>query len=202
MRVRTKHPHHITKPIFNMSFDELLWEADKVETTSEANGYPSRLKMAFTFNTMSRLRELRDAAIEEGHKVTEVFLHRQDGWALWHSSKRHIEGIDWQALTEQDITIHLTNATDVEQEVFDLIVGDTSLIRSMRDLETYTLLCKRLLGELADPDCMEDGESIMYFLDLDQGYSVKYEVHSDQNGYSYDTHHYCLALLIEQVEED
>lgn len=185
-----------------MNFDELLSQADLVETTSEASGYPSNLSMAFTCATMSALRELRAAAIEDVHNVTEVLLHRQDGWALWHRKARGwiIDNTNWQSSKESDTVLRVDNKTNIGQDVFDLIVGDASRIRTMDELRMYARACEDLLNELADPDDMEDGESIVYFLDPDQLYSVRYEVHSDQNGYSYDTHQYCIGLLIKQNE--
>ena len=187
-----------------MNFDELLPLSTMVDTPSAPSGYPSHLRTAFIRSTMGGMRELRDAAVRDGHEVTEVLLHRRDGWVFWHRKATGwiIDGTNWQSSREDETTLKVDNKTNVEQEVFDLIVGDASDIGTMAGLRARTQACEDLLHEITDPMDLEDGESIVYFLDPDEHFSVRYQVHSDDNGYSYDTHQYRIGLLIERNEAD
>ena len=67
-----------------MSIEEIAYEngLDLIETTSEANGYPSNLKHAIigfeSFEEAQALADKYDLSIER--------FQKRDGWSLWYSS--------------------------------------------------------------------------------------------------------------------
>jgi len=188
-----------TKP----SYAEALSAAHTVDTTTGMNGYPQHLKVAYTADTMGELRELKEAAEADGHEVTVLRLHRRDGWALWERSRdNNLEDDAWMGIGEQDWTVRVHANTDREQEAFEVICGTKYEVESAFDMLNAANNVRSLASELPSPHDLEDGEQVIVFLDANNGYSINYTVKTGQNGYSYDTHHYCTALLIEEREEE
>jgi hypothetical protein len=187
------------------NYGALLAAATRIDTTANGgNGYPRHLKVAYTADTMGELRELHEAATAEGHEVDVVMLHRRDGWALW---ERHNRGSEhdlnddrWMGTSDQDWTITLDNESDCEQEAFATVCGEGYEVEDAADLLAKASAVRELAAELPDPDELEDGENVVAFLDA--WYELKYTVRTGQNGYSYDTHHYCTALIITEREEE
>lgn len=186
------------------TYDQVLHGAKQVDTCSDPGGYPRGLRVAYTADTMAELRELQEAAEAEGHDVTPIMLHRCDGWSLWHRmSNDHYLGDDrWMGAGEQDWTISINSDCDREQEAFDAICGYRYELEDVEDLMAKARAVQKLAEDLADPDSLEDGEMVIHFLDSNNSWVVNYSVRSGQNGYSYDTHQYCTALLIEEREEE
>lgn len=174
----------------------------QVDTTSSNDGYPRHLRVAFTADTMAELREAKEEAEANGCTVEVVQLHRRDGWALWHRSNDYDLNDDrWMGESERDWTINVTKDSDRDQEAFEAICGTGYEPEDAADLLSKAAAVKALALELADPDGMEDGEVVKHFLDSN-GWGINYTVRTGQNGYAYDTHHYCTALIISEPEDD
>lgn len=183
------------------SYYSVIEQCKTVETTEGGgNGYPRRLRVAYTADTMGELRELYDAAEAAGHDVSVIHLHRRDGWGLWerhnNGSKHDLDDDMWMGTSDQDWTIKITSESDREQEAFDAICGERYEVEDVQDLMAKAKAVQELAEDLADPDGLEDGEVVIHFLDSNNDWGVKYTVCTGQNGYSYDTHHYCTALEI------
>ena len=185
------------------TYAEALSTARTVDTTTGMNGYPQQLKVAHTADTMGELRELKEAAEAEGHEVTVLQLHRRDGWSLWERrTDYNLDDDAWMGVGEQDWTIRVNAKTDREQEAFEVICGTKYEIESASDMLNAAENVRALAKELPRPHDLEEGQEVIVFLDANNGYCINYTVCTGQNGYSYDTHHYCTALLIEEREEE
>ena len=192
-----------------MTYAELIGTIDikSIETTEGGgNGYPRRLSMAYTADTMGELRELKEAAEAAGHEVSVIHLHRRDGWALWerhnNGSKHDLADDKWMGTSDQDWTITINSACDREQEAFAAICGDRYEVEDVEDLMAKAKAVKELAEDLADPDGLENDEVVIHFLDSNNGWRINYTVQTGQNGYSHDTHQYCTALVIVERDEE
>lgn len=172
-----------------------------IDTTTGMNGYPQALRVAHTADTMAELREAKEQAEAQGHSVTVLRLHRRDGWALWVRDHHH--GLDddhWMGVSESDTTIRITNESNVEDEAFNLVVGEGGEMYSAQELFDAAKRVRELADELPDPDTLEEGDEVVCF--LGQGHRVEYTVATGQNGYCCDTYQYCSALLVVEREDD
>lgn len=191
----------------NKTYADILSTVKSIDTTaSGGNGYPRRLSVAYTADTMGELRELYDAAIAEGHEVDVVTLHRRDGWALWerqnHGSVHDLDADRWMGTSDQDWTITIDKDSDTDALALDAICGDGYTVQDAVDLFTTADAVKALSAELPDPDELEEGEEVIAFCDANNGWTVDYTIKTGQNGYSYDTHQYCTGLIITEREEE
>ncbi len=189
------------------NYYSVIEQCRTVETTEGGgNGYPRRLRVAYTADTMGELRELKEAAEAAGHDVSVIHLHRRDGWALWerhnNGSKHDLDDDMWMGTSEQDWTITINNESDRMAEAFRAVCGEGYEVNDAADLFANAEAVRELAEELADPDGLEDGEIVRHWLDANNGYSIDYTVCTGQNGYSNDTHHYCTALEITEKEEE
>lgn len=176
-------------------------ELETVETTSEGNGYPRHLRMAYTAESMAELRAAKEQAEAEGCKVEVVQLHRQDGWALWHRWN-YLHGLGdeaWMGCNDRDWTVDIEQGADLLGLAFEIVCGMGYEVQDVADLLEKAETVEELAGELPDPDDLEKGEKVRVWLD---GAQVLYTVRTGQNGYCYDTHHRRTALLITEPEED
>lgn len=182
-------------------YQDMIANAECVDTTREASGYPRGLKVAYTADTMGELRELRDAAEAAGHEVEVIRLHRQDGWALWARSEGgDLEDDAYMGRSERDTVVTLNSDSHAEAEAFDLLCGEGFTIEDENGLFRTAAAVRNLADELPDTSDLEEGEAINVFVDLDNA-CVDYTVKTGQNGYSYDTHQYRTAILIKEREE-
>lgn len=190
------------------NYGALLAAATRIDTTANGgNGYPRHLKVAYTADTMGELRDLYDAATAEGRDVTVLCLHRRDGWGLWERSnignEHDLDDDRWMGTSESDWTITIDKDSDTDADAFALICGETREVDSARDLFETAEAVKALAAELIDPDELEDGEEVIYFLDGNNGgWGINYSVKTGQNGYAYDTHQYCMAIQVGELEEE
>lgn len=169
----------------------------QVDTTSSPTGYPQRLRIAYTADTMEELRALKDAAEADGHRVDVVTLYRRDGWALWH---RMTSGdLDDEAWMQAGAHIKLSRHCDAEQEAFDLIAKDMTY-DTLEDMRDAVRRVEDLEESLPDPSDLKEGEQ--YAVQLNDNMRVQYYVKTGDTGYSYDTHNYCTALLIEEAGQE
>ena len=178
--------------------------ARNVDTTTGMNGYPERLRVAITADTMGELRELKDRHEAQGDTVEIIRLHRRDGWALWE--RDHDVDLDderWMGTAPDEWTIDLTPDSDGMDEAFTLLIGeDGSDITTAKGLERAAGAVEALGKELDSLiDDLEDGQICRVWIDMDNR-AVDYSVRTGQNGYSYDTHHYKSALLITEREAE
>jgi hypothetical protein len=184
------------------SYADALTAAKAIDTTTGMNGYPSHLKVAYTADTMEELRDLKEAAEAEGHEVSVLWLHRREAWALWERNNGHdLDDDAWMGQSERDWTITIDNTTNSEQEAFDAICGTRYEVEDAADLIAKAKMVQELAKELGDGDDLGDGEKIIAFLDSSE-WGINYTVRTGQNGYSYDTHQYKTALLIEEREQE
>lgn len=173
----------------------------QVDTTTGINGYPRDVRVAYTADTMAELRAMKANFERDGYDVAVVELHRRDGWALWERSSDHnLDDDRWTATDPEGFSLRLVNGSDLLEEAFELIVTDVSEIQSADDLLSYVDRVRQLADQLPDPSDLLDGEE--YAVTLSDNLDVRYYVRTGQNGYVYDTHHYCSALLIEKREEE
>ncbi len=173
----------------------------QVDTTTGLNGYPRDVRVAYTADTMAELRTMKESFEHDGYDVAVVQLHRRDGWALWERSGDHnLDDDRWIATDRESFSLRLINGDDLHEEAFRLIVTDVSEIRGADDLLSYADRVRQLADALPDPSDLLDGEE--YAVTLSDNLDVRYYVRTGQNGYVYDTHHYCSALLIEKRDEE
>lgn len=188
------------------TMDELREAATKVETTSEWNGYPSHLRVMYTADTMADLRELHDAAVAEGHEANVYILHRQDGWSFWHrqtaGSVHDLDDDRWMSRNESDWTVDINADSDRMAEAFRAVCGEGYQVQDAADLIAKAEAVRGLAEDLTDPDILEPGQIERHWLDVTDGYRVLYRVRTGDTGYYYDTHHYCVAVMIIEREED
>lgn len=181
-------------------YAELIATAQKVDTTTGMNGYPQHLKVAYTADTMAELRDLKEAAEAAGHQVSILGLHRRDGWALWERQANNgLEDDRWMG-SGGDWMITMDKDSDAEALAFAAVCGEEYKVEDAYDLFKKSEQVGSLADELPDPDELEDGEQVVCFIDTGN-WSIDYTVKTGQNGYSYDTHHYRSALLIEERDE-
>lgn len=175
-----------------------------VDTTEGGgNGYPRRLRLAYTADTMAELRALKEAAESEGHEVSVLMLHRRDGWALWERhNDDYLDDERWMNVSEDDWTIDIENNSDRMAEAFRTVCAEGYEVEDAADLFAKAEWVRELAEDLADLDDLEDGEIVRHWLDANNGYSIAYTVHTGQNGYAYDTHQYITALVITEREEE
>lgn len=184
------------------NYGKLLAEAKRIDTTREGNGYPSGVKVAYTADTMGELRELWEAAVGAGHKAEAITLHRRDGWALWaRMGSADLQDEAYMGQSDDDWTITIGNTSNCEEEAYQLICGTGYELEDVVDLFAKAMKVRELADELPDPDELEDGEEVKVFIDTND-WTINYMVKTGQNGYSYDTHQYCTALIITEKEED
>lgn len=196
----------MTKQQAQQTYTEIIADCKEVETTERGgNSYPRRLRRAYTADTIGELRDLVQAAQAAGHKVSVLYLHRRDGWALWEryntASDHDLEDDYFQAKAEDDWTITITNESDAKQEAFLAVCGEGYPVDDAQDLFRRAKQVRYLASELPDPANLEDGESVVVFMDANNR-SINYTVATGQNGYGYDTHEWCLAVEVEEVEEE
>lgn len=183
-------------------YGELIAQAEQVDTTIGLNGYPSRLRVAYTADTMGELRELWEAATEAGHRAEAITLHRRDGWALWErTGSADLQDEAYMGQSDDECTVTIRNTNNREEEAYDLVCGTRYELEDVADLFTKTDAVKALSAELPDPDELEEGEKVKVFIDTNN-WSIDYTIQTGQNGYAHDTHHYRTALLIKEREEE
>lgn len=173
----------------------------QVDTTEGSNGYPRALRVAYTANTMGELREAYDAAKAEGCEVNIVRLYRRDGWALWER-RGHEYALDddqWMGTSEGDWIIDVDKDSDREGVAFDHICGGGWSPESADELYAKAEAVRELALDLADPDGLEEGETVRHWMD---GSRIMYTVKTGDTAYSYDTHQWCIALEITEPEEE
>lgn len=182
------------------TFDEMIEMYERVDTTTGTNGYPQKLRVAYTADTMGELRTLHDRAKDGGYNVQVVRLHRRDGWALWGRLVpwNGLEDDNWTQAGPSDHPIVIDPDTDPQELAFDA-VGSTD-IRSASDLHETSRRVRQLAHELPDPGDLCEGEKWYVFLG-DDG-CIDYTVKTGQNGYSFDTHHYKTGLIITAKDEE
>lgn len=173
----------------------------QVDTTTGLNGYPRDVRVAYTADTMAELRSMKENFERDGYDVTPVRLHRRDGWALWERFDDHDLDDDRWARPDPGAvyTTYLNPTSDAMEEAFNMVCGGLN-INTADDLLRYADRVRQLADQLPDPSDLLDGEECVVTLSDDL--TVAYYVRTGQNGYAYDTHNYCSALLIEKREED
>jgi hypothetical protein len=187
------------------TLDTLLDDAVQVDTTSEDNGYPARLRRAYTADTMAELRAIAEAAKAEGREVETIDLHQQDGWALWARSN----DAPWHTFDLRDDrwepegdnrTIIIDADSDRHDEACAWVCGEDTVVEGSDHLYLLYTDVQALADELPDQYDLGDGEQAVAVMgDYNR---VKWTWKTGQNGYYYDTHHYCTALLVGPVPDD
>jgi len=172
------------------------------ETTTAANGYPQGLRYTLTdFDSISQLKTLSEQLTAEGREVEEVILHKRDGWQLWSRSRGSVTHGMFRKQSSGEWTIDLltdTTRCNTEQEAFDLIAGG----REFTDLEEMRKAVEQIDNLKEEFDNILSGvedqgqTSVTVFYDPDQNYRVNYYATDETTGYSYDTHHYKVGLII------
>lgn len=188
------------------TYAEAMSTCRTIDTTEGGgNGYPRRLKVAYTADTMQELRELQQAAEAAGDSVSIVELHRRYGWALWErtSYAHDLDDDAYMGTSERDWIITIDKDSDRADEAFGTVCGEGYEVLDYADLLAKAKAVEGLSKELPDPSDLEEGERVVCFLDSTSGgWGIEYTVKTGQNGYSYDTHQYCTALMIEERTED
>lgn len=176
-------------------------ESQRIETTSEGNGYPRHLRKAYTAETMADLREAKEQAEADGCTVEVIQLHRRDGWAFWHrhGTLRDLEDDAWMGWGASDWTVDIEHGGDLLELAFEIVCGMGYEVQDVADLLAKARAVQDLADCLPDPDELEEGEMVRVWL---EGTEILYTVHTGQNGYCYDTHQWRTALLITEPEEE
>jgi hypothetical protein len=174
-----------------------------VETTSEANGYPANLRQALTFDTITDLLVCSDELTKSGHSVTELLLHKRDGWQLWHRRATSIDHRMFRKATDSESVLEVNISDDDNEVAFDLIAqGRTftdleEMRRAIDNVETFKDELENILSEVEDKGLTE----ATVFYDPNN-YAIRYWADNETIGYSHDTHTYQVALMVDWKEED
>lgn len=161
-----------------------------IETTTAANGYPQHLRHCITTDTISELLEMKDKLSEHFH-CTIMEIHRRDGWALW--SRTHAGYVDkntYLKAGESDwyIDLDVRKVRESKNQIREFLFGDDSEVPAKEQREAANFFFDEV-KHAANP-CR-----IFYDPNNDQ---IEYIIKTDENGYSYDGNHYCIALFIEK----
>jgi len=175
-----------------------------VETTSEASGYPRNLRHVLTFQTITELLNCSEELTAEGHTVTELLLHKRDGWQLWARTRGSIEHGMFRRASDNDWTIEVDASEDPKDVAFRLLFDGVELdsldgIRGrLAAADRFAEEVENIIEASRDNNCDE----VTIFYDPDQNYRIDYWADNDTVGYSYDTHAYEVALMVDWKEDD
>ena len=175
-----------------------------VETTSKANGYPANLRHVLTFDTITHLLKCYEELTAEGHTVTELMLHKRDGWELWARTKGSIEHGMFRTTSESEFSVNIDWLDTSEQVAFRVVcegmdpetLGD--IRRKLRIADDFAQEVKNILSAIEDRGNAE----ATIFYDPDQDYRINYWADNDTVGYSHDTHTYQVALMVDWKEAE
>lgn len=187
------------------------FELDTVETTSEGNGYPSNLKLALTFDSITRLKEVASAlSSKKGYDVSEVELHKKDGWQLWSRSNTPIRlGMYTKANDLNNVAYLNAQSEMLEDAIYQAVVGNdfiddfdfddevSEFDRLFKWMEAKREIMAKWISEIEK----YEGD-ITIFYDVEQNYEIDYIVSDEATGYSYDTHNYQCGLIIDFSNTD
>lgn len=154
---------------------------------------------------MSELRDLYNAAKVEGHKVTVWKLYRRDGWAFW---VRHVMGKEYDlrddvwAMEGVGRFVDIDRNSDRLDKAFNTICGKGYEPLNAEDLIAKADAVRRLAEDLTNPKDLEKGEVIRHWLNVSKGYHISYTVRIGDTGYSYNGYHWCVALEIEEKQNN
>lgn len=179
-------------------------ELTAIETTSEANGYPRNLRHVITSDKIWRLLEFRDKITTEGHTVTELMLHKRDGWQLWARTGASIEHGMFRRVSNGEWTIEMSTAHESCAVAFEVIVKGKE-ITSLNHMRALLDRATKFEDELSDIKQEVDDRGntdFTIFYDPDQDYRIDYWADNDTVGYSHDTHTYQVALMVDWKEAE
>lgn len=180
--------------------NELKYE----ETTDKSNGYPSNLRYALTFESISELESHAKQLWEQGHDPQRVMLHRKDGWNLWHRQGAGVHKGMFRKSTDSEWTTEV-DMQDNADEVAFRVVAEGREFDPIEDLQKTTEQCLSFRNEIEDIlSELEDNnqQSATVFYDPDQDYRIDYYATDETTGYSYDTHQYQVGLIVNWKDEE
>lgn len=186
----------------NNSIQELsgLIGMDYLNTTTGMNGYPQNTNYAIIADTITELEELAKKLKTLDCNVLKLELTKKDGWSLWNRYRLDFaKGQYYKQVSDQDYTIDIDCEMDdyqIKQELFDIIVGDSSAVEDYSKLAYYHSVIENLFNEIK---CLEG--SRRFFIDANN-WCVDYSISEEDAGYSFDTRHYQLAISIDFPEQD
>jgi len=186
----------------NNSIQELsgLIGMDYLNTTTGMNGSPQNTNYAIIADTITELEELAEKLKSLGCDVSKLELTKKDGWSLWNRCRLDFaKGQYYKQVSDQDYTIDIDSEIDedaIKQELFDIIVGDSSAIEDYSKLAYYHSAIENLFNEI---EYLEG--SRRFFLDPNN-WCVDYSISEEDTGYSFDTRHCQLAISIDFPEQD
>jgi len=178
-----------------------------VETTSQANGYPSNLRHVLTFDRITDALNHSDHLQKLGHTVTELCLEKRDGQQLWSRRNGNITHGMFRKVSDSDWTLELftdTTRCDTEEVAFELIAKDRNfedleeMRKAITNIEEMKEEMENILSEVED----RGGTEATIFYDPDQNYRINYWADMETVGYSYDTHSYMIALMVDFKDND
>lgn len=194
-----------TTKFSNIEEVSTVFNLDITETTTGVNGYPKQLKQVLTgFNSISECIMIKEVLETEGHLVTELKLHRKDGWSLWERSNCPIRSGMYMTISQNNWTIDVGINDDEKQVAFNLICGGREF-ENLDDMTYYMDITVDFANELYH--ILSDLEyagvnSGRVFYNPDNDYNIDYFTHDESVGYSFDTHTYQIGLMVEFKEED
>lgn len=167
-----------------------------VSTTSESNGYPSNVDGAIISDSIQELIDTGTKLMELGFHVDWLYLHKKDGWDLWHrTSVGYFELGCFAKVDDQDFYFDYDpewSEYEAKEAIFEEIVkSDTP--------DNYGMLCHWV--ERVDNYYQEMKFATVktrFFLDAVNDLTIEYSVSDDQANYSNDTHNYQLGIAIEK----
>ena len=174
------------------------------DTTSEANGYPKNLRHVLTFDTITHILKCSEELTAEGHTVTELMLHKRDGWQLWARTGTSITHGMFRRASNGEWTIEMSTAHETCAIAFEVIVKDKE-ITSLNHMWSLLNRATRFEDELSDIKQEVDDRGntdVTIFYDPDQDYRINYWADNETVGYSHDTHSYQVALMVDWKDSE
>jgi hypothetical protein len=177
---------------------------DYVETTNQSNGYPSNLRYALTFESISELESHAEKLSEQGQDCQRVMLHRMYGWNLWHRQGADVRKGMFRKATSSQSTTEIDICDSADEIAFRIVTGYTQF-DTLQELQRTTEQCiffrneiEDILSELED----NDQQSATVFYDPDQDYRIDYYATDETASYTYDTYQYKVGLIVNWKEEE
>lgn len=177
---------------------------ETVETTSESSGYPRNLRHVLTFDRITDALNHSDHLQKLGHEVTELSLEKRDGQQLWSRRNGSITHGMCRNSTDGEFYVSVNIHENADEIAFELLFNGaepenlSDVKRRLQLAEMFSEQVENILSETEDKGQL----SATIFYDPDQNYRINYWADAETVGYSYDTHSYMVALMVDFKNND
>jgi hypothetical protein len=184
------------------------FELETIETTAEYNGYPRNLKWVLIFDSISKLKEIKEK-LDKDYFVSEIELHSKDGQQLWGRRNTIVElGMYCKSNDDEYTTDIDADSDSLEEDIFNAfqenIIFDNydyddydSIKELIKNLEKRNEMIQEWVKEIEVLDGI-----VTVFYDPYPDNSIDYIVSQESTSYSYNTHNYQCGLIVEFSDTD